>query len=65
MTKPTRRDALKALTAATGALSLAALHCAAAWALPALSLITDPEASSEALDHHPRWATAPLSKGTA
>ena len=48
------------------ALALAALRCATAWALPAFALITDPDASCEALDHHPRWATAPLDpKGAA
>lgn len=37
-------------------LALAALRCSAAWALPALAFITDPKASSEALDHNPRRA---------
>jgi len=47
-------------------LALAALRRSAAWVLPALALVTDPKASSEALDHHPRRADACLeSKGAA
>jgi hypothetical protein len=44
-------------------LGLEALDCSAAWALPGLSLVTDPVLSSEALEREPRWASPRLSKG--
>lgn len=44
-------------------LAAEALGCSAAWALPAISLVTDPACSSEALDEEPRWASSRLSKG--
>jgi hypothetical protein len=41
-------------------LALAALTWSAAWALPALALVTDPGVESQALDRQPRWATSRL-----
>jgi hypothetical protein len=47
-------------------LALAALRCSAAWVLPALKFITDPQASSEAVDHNPRRTDSRLEeRGTA
>jgi hypothetical protein len=37
-------------------LALAALTCAAEWALPALSLVTDPSLASRMIDEEPGWA---------
>jgi hypothetical protein len=44
-------------------LGMGALAVVAAWALPALSVITDPRVRSEALDQDPRGAGALLEKG--
>ena len=43
-------------------LALAALSCSAEWALPALSLVTNPTLASRILDEEPRWASSRLKK---
>jgi hypothetical protein len=44
-------------------LALAALTCAAEWALPSLSLATDPALVSQILDEESRWASSHLNQG--